>query len=105
MDTFVIKDYLAYLKDIATITDFYDFSGYNSITTNNCNYYERSHYRPFIGKLIAARIFNDKTVKVPDDFGQLVTKENITEHLQMLKKNIINYKKGTQNEKETLQTE
>ncbi len=106
MDTFVIKDYLAYLKDIANITNFYDFSGYNSITTNNCNYYERSHYRPFIGKLIAARIFNDKTVNIPNDFGQLVTKENITEHLQMLKENIINYKKGTQkNEKDSIQTE
>ena len=93
LDSFITKEYLSYLKDVAEVTDFYDFSGYNSITTNDCNYYERSHYRPLVGKLIAARIFNDKTIKVPSDFGQLVTKENILEHLRMLKENFIYYRK------------
>ncbi len=94
MDSFVIDDYLEYLSDIANITDFYDFSGYNSITTNNCNYYERSHYRPHIGELIAARIFNDKNVDVPNDFGQLINKKNIKKHLQKMRNELKNYDKN-----------
>jgi len=91
MDSFVIDDYLDYLQDISKVTDFYDFSGYNSITTNNCNYYERSHYRPEVGELIAARIFNSKEVKVPNDFGKLVTKKNIKEYLNIRKEEILKH--------------
>ena len=69
MDTFILNDYHRYLKDIATITSFYDFSGYNSVTNDNTNYYETSHYRPQVGKLIAAKIFNDVNIEVPRDFG------------------------------------
>jgi len=77
MDMFYAKDYVDYLHDIANITDFYNFSGYNSITKNDCNYYEVSHYRPMIGELIAARIFNDTNISLPNDFGIWITKENI----------------------------
>jgi hypothetical protein len=93
MDSFVLDDYLHYLEDIANITDFYDFSGYNSITTNNCNYYERSHYRPKVGELIAARIFNDNNITIPEDFGQLVNKNNIKNHLKQRKKEILQHDK------------
>lgn len=91
MDRFVIKDYLEYLYDIANIVDYYDFSGYNTITKEDCNYYEYSHYLSKIGKLIAARIFDDKSIIVPNDFGILVTKENIDLHLLNLKEQIENY--------------
>lgn len=97
MNTFHINDYFAYLKDIAKITDFYDFSGYNSITTNNCNYYDISHYRPMIGRLIAARIFKNPNIDVPSDFGVWVTKENIDERLKTLKKEIHCYNKKLEN--------
>ncbi|MBE0513324.1 hypothetical protein [Sulfurimonas sp.] len=91
MDTFIIDDYLEFLKTISRVGEFYDFSGYNSITINNMNYYESSHYRENVGRLIAAKIFNDQTVDVPKDFGVLVTKENIEEHLQNLKEQIKAY--------------
>jgi len=91
MDKFVLDGYLKYLKDISEVTNFYDFSGYNSITINNCNYYEESHYRPLVAKLIAGRIFNDKSIQVPDDFGIYITKDNINMHLQNIKKQIIDY--------------
>jgi hypothetical protein len=57
----------------------------NSITTNNYYYHETSHYRLEVGALILARIFNDSSVKVPDNFGVLVTKGNIDQHLADLK--------------------
>ena len=74
MDTFLLEDYYAYLTDISDITSFYDFTGYNSVTKNNCNYYEMSHYRPKVAELIAARIFNDKSLDVPSDFGKYIKK-------------------------------
>ena len=56
---------------------------------DNCNYYEFSHYRPKVGKLIATRIFNEASNKnIPDDFGTLVTKENIDIHIEKLKSQI-----------------
>ncbi len=94
MDGFIVDDYLRYLKEISNITDFYDFSGYNTITMNNYNYYESSHYRPLVGAIIAGRIFNDKSIKIPNDFGVFVTKDNITEHLSNLKKQIEIYDKN-----------
>ena len=91
MDGFIVDDYLRYLKEISNITDFYDFSGYNTITMNNYNYYESSHYRPLVGSLIAGRIFKDNTVEIPEDFGVFITKENIDKHLKNLKIQIRNY--------------
>ena len=74
MDTFLLEDYNKYLRDISKITSFYDFTGYNSVTKDNCNYYEMSHYRPRVGSLVAARIFNDNTVDIPSDFGKYIEK-------------------------------
>jgi hypothetical protein len=74
MDTFLLEDYIKYLRDISEITSFYDFTGYNSVTKDNCNYYEMSHYRPKVAELIAARIFNDKSIDVPSDFGKYIKK-------------------------------
>jgi hypothetical protein len=91
MDTIKVNDYFSFLKAISIVTDFYDFSGYNSITMNNCNYYEYSHYRPLVGKLIAGRIFNDTMMDIPSDFGVYVTKSNIDEHILDLKEQIKRY--------------
>lgn len=86
MNTYNLNDYYKFLNEIVEISNFYDFSGYNSITNNNCNYYEWSHYRPKISKMIAARIFNDNTIFIPNDFGAYITKSNINSHITTLKK-------------------
>jgi len=91
MDKFIIKDYFLFLRDIASITSYYDFSGYNSVTVNNCNYYEFSHYHKEISKLISAKIFNDQSIIIPSDFGHFVNKENIDLHIDMLKHQIESY--------------
>ncbi|MGB6020194.1 MAG: hypothetical protein WBF77_11440 [Sulfurimonadaceae bacterium] len=72
-----IVDAMAFVKDLAKIHDIWYFSGYNSITLDDRNYYESSHYRPHIGSLIAQRIFRGKTKDVPEDFGLLLTSDNI----------------------------
>jgi hypothetical protein len=85
MDRFVVKDYLTFFRKLSEITSFWDFSGYNSITTNNSNYSDGSHYKSSVSRMIAARIFNGKTWTVPEDFGVWVTKKNIDSHLENLK--------------------
>jgi hypothetical protein len=68
-------------KELAKITDYIDFTGHNTITENKNNYWDNSHLRVEFTKTVMARIFNDKSAKVPEDFGVLVTKENIDKHL------------------------
>jgi len=76
---------LLFEKELSKITSFYDFSGLNSITTNNNYYYETSHYRPIVGAMILARMLHDTSVKVPADFGVLVTRENVDAHIAQLR--------------------
>jgi hypothetical protein len=84
------ENYFHAFKRLAEITDFYDFSGLNSVVIDNMNFYEASHYRSNVGDLIIAKIFNTSdTVNVPEDFGRYVNKENIQNnirfHLSLLK--------------------
>ena len=71
------EDAMMFMRDLVSIHDLWYFSGYNSITTNDENYYESSHYRPYIGDLIAAKIFHDTTIDIPKNFGILLTTQNI----------------------------
>ncbi len=69
-------------KALASITDYYDFSGLNSVTTNNYNYYETLHYRQLVGDMMLKFMFSSDRSGVPSDFGFLVTKSNIDRHLK-----------------------
>ena len=77
-------------RKIVEISDVFDFSGYNSITTeaihnNMKNYTENSHYTPQIGNLILNRILSYKEEKVPEDFGILINQENIESNLEKIR--------------------
>lgn len=71
----------------------YDFSGYNSITTEAipqasgrpemANYWEPSHYRDRVGRMILARMFGGG--QAPDDFGVELTPSMLGDHLAALK--------------------
>ena len=78
-------------KELVKITDFIDFTGHNTISKNKNNYWDSSHLRVETTEVIMAKIFNDKSVEVPEDFGVLVTKDNINEHLENLRKQIEEY--------------
>jgi hypothetical protein len=84
-------DFERFKRALSNLSGFYDFSGLNSITTDNFNYYETSHYRRHVGDLVIARIFDDRAIKVPEDFGQWVTAENIDLHLESLRRQLIRY--------------
>ena len=75
-----LTEFNEFKRQLAQVTDYYDFSGLNEITTNNYYYYETSHYRPLVGDMIVNRLFN----KGNENFGVYVTKENVDEHLRKL---------------------
>jgi hypothetical protein len=76
-------------REIVKIYPIWDFSGYNSITTEPIsddmkNYLDSSHYTQEIGKLLLNRIFQTNEEKVPRDFGILITPENVESHIQKI---------------------
>ena len=69
----------------------YDFSGYNSITTEPIpqvtrrqemdNYWEASHYRQNVGHMIFGRMFGGAEQRVPSDFGVELGSAMLPDHL------------------------
>ena len=76
---------------LASLTDFYDFSGLNPVTLNNLDYYDDSHYRYFVGDMIVKKIFPCDNLNDLRDFGVLVTKKNVNKHIQNQKLEIEKY--------------
>ena len=72
-------------RQLSNVTDYYDFSGLNEITTSNYYYYETSHYRPLVGDMIIQRIFQPEKGTT---FGVYVTKENVEEYLRALENEV-----------------
>ena len=73
-------------REVVAITPVFDFSGYNSITSEPIhnemeNYRDNSHYTKKIGDLVLNRILSYKKEEVPEDFGILINPENVESHL------------------------
>ncbi len=83
MDAFDKEKFTEYWKMIGDITEFWDFSGYNSISMDSRNFYDVSHYSNHVGELMMARMFDDDSLAVPEDFGIYVTRDNIDKVLEM----------------------
>lgn len=90
MDTFEKESVLRFVSDISEIMDFWYFSGYNSITNDDTNYYETSHYKEEIGIKVANSIFNKNN---KESFGIYVSKNNRLEVLKYIGENIDSYRK------------
>ncbi len=80
--------YFDFMKQLATISDYYDFSGINKITTNNYFYYEASHYRPIVGNAMADFIQYNRRIDSIPDFGFVVTNQNVGERILFHKQQI-----------------
>jgi hypothetical protein len=83
----------------------WDFSGYNSITTepipvpgdNRARmkwYWESSHYRKELGDLVLDRVLGYRATGrvVPEDFGILLTRESLAQHLSDIRHGAIAYR-------------
>jgi AraC-like DNA-binding protein len=69
---------------ISKFTTFYSFSQINEITSNNLNYYEISHYRPMVAKLVLKSIFDNQSVDI-DNFVYKVDSSNVRNVLKKIK--------------------
>ena len=75
----VDMEYESFLKGLVEITDFYNFSGINSVTSSNKYYCDDSHYNAYVGDMILDVISGKSTISdelIQQNFGVLVTKEN-----------------------------
>lgn len=88
MDTINADGYLTALEAIGSITPFVDFSGYNSVTTENRNYYEPSHYRPVIGTRMLERLYRPGAEQGDDPFGSSVTPTSLALHLERTRRQL-----------------
>lgn len=86
LDDFSWEEFQYLLTQLSKVTEFWCFSGYNSITTDDHNYYESSHYRPFIGDLTTQIVLEEGMKNGVEDFGIYVTPENLREALEVLKR-------------------
>lgn len=62
-------------EELSKITPYWDFMTQNSVSDNEDNYIDPSHLKQELGYLYFARIFDDKSVEVPEDFGIFVEKK------------------------------
>lgn len=77
----ILPEYFEWKKRVVEFSDVIDFSGANKITSdaisNEMMYYkDASHYKPNVGNMILAYIYDFKDT-VPLGFGTEVSKENI----------------------------
>ncbi len=89
----IANGYLEFLKGLAEVTDYYNFSGFNDITLNNELYYETSHFNPHVADMILERVYDDKTDErlLSQGFGYYVTKDNVDELMDILYGQAVNY--------------
>jgi len=63
------KTFLQWKKDLQTITPYTDFCTYNSISKEKTNFIDGTHIMPTFESMIFAKIFHDKSINIPSDFG------------------------------------
>ncbi len=91
-----VKDgYFTFLRSVANVCEFYNFSSLNNFTNDYKYYFEGSHYRPILGLFIEQILFgteeekNSVRKKSGDDlFGVKVNSENIEDVIIHLQKQI-----------------
>lgn len=86
----VDNGYLDFLTDLASVTDYYCFSGLNAYTREAMYYFDASHFRPYVGREMEKVLFgndNERMNSVSEacsaatvvPFGTIVTADNVDE--------------------------
>ncbi len=83
----VENGYIEFLDALAEVTDYYNFSSFSDITTNDGNYYETSHFIPYVATKMMDTVYKDEYDEGlwKQGFGVKVTKENKDEFIYFLK--------------------
>ena len=84
-----LPDYERWLADLtAAFGEVWDFMGLNSITTDLSQYRDAQHFHPRIGTLIADRLLARPVAQQHGDFGRLVTRANLADHLALTRSQV-----------------
>lgn len=75
-DNYDIKDLEVFYRSLSSITDFWDFSK-STISTDPRYFYDSTHFRNSVGDMMLAKMYNDESIYIPEDFGHYVNNENI----------------------------
>lgn len=76
-------------RELARVTDYRDFTGYNTMTANDDNFTDSSHLKTDVAEIVVARVLADNgRAEIPQDFGFIVTRNNIDAHLLRLRSQV-----------------
>lgn len=87
-----IHEFIRFKRELATLTNYYDFAYVNSITKNTFFYYDSIHYREPAGEMILEKLGYLPPGNAPQDFGRHVTPQTIERHCDFLLKNYQRHK-------------
>lgn len=92
-DAALKQNYLDFLKGLAKITEFCNFSGYNQITTSSSNWIDNSHYNAEVSDMVLECMCFHAYYEglYEEGFGYFVNKDNVDEFIKMLENNKIKY--------------
>ena len=81
-DTYECSRYYAYLKELVSITDVWDFSSFSDINMNPYNFMNRKHYNTAVADLMINTMYGKDSF---DGFGIYLTQDNIDDYLKQRK--------------------
>ena len=82
LSMYYCEDTKEFFRQLSQITDYWDFSGYTSVSAEARYFYDYAHFRNAVGEMMLAKMFgNDTGIYLPEDFGWLVTRDNVEERL------------------------
>lgn len=80
------EEYYSWKEELSKITPYWDFMYNHTITNNDDIFIDTSHIKHNFLYNYLSKLFDDKNINVPKDFGVYVNDKNIKEHLNYLKK-------------------
>lgn len=78
-------------RQVASVSPFFDFGGIHELSLDLINYFDHSHYRTHIGRLMMETMIKGDEIR--QGFGQWIDKDNIEQHLNMLTDQVKQYPK------------
>ena len=75
-DDFSREDVTDFYTSLAQVTDFWDFT-MSSVSYEMRYFYDSTHFRNCVGDMAIARMFDDESIYIPEDFGNFVTSDNV----------------------------
>lgn len=87
----IYDEFEAFKRELVKVVNYIDFTGHNSVTDDKNYFWDGSHLRREFSGLVMAKVLDDESVEIPNDFGVMVTSENIETHLKNLREGLQPY--------------